>query len=175
MVDHFTVVVHGITDERLVNPFGALELREHEPAEQNQANIMPVRDVAEDAADKGVHEVKQAKDHPVGEPVLVVVHIFALDRPDRVNSRVKHGKEGNEDLPALGEHQNHSTCEQDSREDESGVDLSLLRNFFDEADLIAIRVQDFSSLFQLFLDLVCHWSMKYIVILSRRITYLFCS
>jgi len=82
ILDQLTVGHHSIADERLVNPFGTLELREHEPHENTQADIEPVGDTVEDKAGKRVQEVKQTEDDPVGEPVSVIVLIDALDSAD---------------------------------------------------------------------------------------------
>jgi len=76
-------------------------LREHEPAEKNQADVGPVGDTVEDESNEGVHKVEQTEDHPVGKPVLVVVLVGALNRADRVQGGVEHSNEGNKDLPAL--------------------------------------------------------------------------
>ena len=96
---------HEFFDDVLVEVFGSLELREHEPGEKSEADIRVVRDESEDTTNKGLKEVEEAEEHPVGQPVLVIVLVGALNCADRVDSGVQNGEEGNHNLPSLKNYQ----------------------------------------------------------------------
>ena len=156
LLDRLSVVTNCVAHESLVNPFCPIELRKHQPAEQDQPDIRPQRNQVENEGGECVQEVEQPKDHPVREPVLVVVLSFALDGTDAMNSRVKYCQKDHKDLPALEEHQNQPKKGQYSREDKASVDADLIGQLHERTHLVTVRVQNCRHFLQLLFDLVSH-------------------
>lgn len=75
----FVFFEDGLTDI-CEQEFSTVELEE--PDEEADAEVVPVGDEVENEAEEGFDDLEAAEDHPVGQPVLVVIGGIGLNGSD---------------------------------------------------------------------------------------------
>ena len=95
------MLAESVSQESCVQPAGTLELRQHQPHEEDQVDDVPVGHESQDKAKEGIEEGHATVNHPVCEPCLFILFFAFLDGADRVQSRVDNGDEGHDNLPPI--------------------------------------------------------------------------
>lgn len=79
-----------LLDHIIVDDLGTIELGNKKPDEESETKPVQVGDEVEDETKEGLGNLKGTIDHPVGEPLLVILISGACDCSDRVNCWVEH-------------------------------------------------------------------------------------
>jgi len=97
-------VTSVLLDIVVVYPCGALALGVEEPDKDCELEHVVEGDEVEDEAGELVDHVEQAKDHPVGEPLLVVSLTVRFEGMEAHEHGVCHAQESRQDGLANAEH-----------------------------------------------------------------------
>ena len=141
VVNGFAVLFQLGLEDLVVDNLGSSELGEHQPAEKSKFKPGEVGDHVEDESSEGLDEGEDSVDHPVSQPVLVIVSsVLRLDSADGVDGGVEHSHEESEHLPSVDAEDGQSDESKTSSDQETRVDSNFLSSLLEGSKLVTIGV-----------------------------------
>jgi hypothetical protein len=156
LLDGVVMLVHLRLDDVFVDVLGATSLGEHQAGEESKFQPLEVGNNVEEEASEGLNEGESSVDHPVSQPVLIIVAILSLDSADGEDCGVAYGDEEGKHLPSVNDEHNECNDTGGSSDEEARVDSNLSSEVLNLGDLVAIGVENSGRLSHSLLDLVRH-------------------
>lgn len=122
-----------------VHSLGTVEA--NHPDEETKSDVAPVWDEVENEAEEGLNDVEGTNNHPVAEPLLVIVLFFGLDSTDGADAWVENGVGRDSNLNTVEDEHEESEDSDNTGNEETWVHVHLLGSVLKWSDLVTNAVK----------------------------------